>query len=347
MYRKFRDIKRRRSINQLAWRYYLANRNKKTDYAKNIWSRNYLWDYFLQSLPNSEVSKYYVPGDYYAFVIEPLLNRRYLSFAMEKNMYEKVFAGCKAAFPNTILRSMNQIFLDKDYRVVTDIEGHLSRIQEDVIVKPTVETGSGQGVRKYVYNGKTLIADARISFDIEELSGYYNGNFIVQSIVKQNSDIAKFHPCSLNTVRAFSYRSVQTNIVHVPTVVLRMGVNYSYLDTVSIGGIACGINSLGILNKHAFDVYGNSYRRHPTTNMEFDGFCVPAFENVISLIRKLADSIPHQRVAGWDFGIDEEANPVLIEVNVSTGSWLMQIASGRPLFGSLSDEVKDYIDSVY
>jgi hypothetical protein len=214
-------------------------------------------------------------------------------------------------------------------------------------VKPTVETGSGQGVRKYVYDGKALITDSRIPFDIKELSGYYSGDFIVQSIVKQNSNIAKFHPWSLNTLRAFSYRSVRTNIVHVPTVVLRMGVNYSYLDTVSIGGIACGINSSGILNRYAFDVYGNSYDRHPTTNIEFDGFYVPAFEDVISLIRKLADSIPHQRVAGWDFGIDEEANPVLIEVNVSTGSWLMQIASGRPLFGSLSEEVKDYIDSAY
>jgi hypothetical protein len=130
----------------------------------------------------------------------------------------------------------------------------------------------------------------------------------------------------------------------VPTVVLRMGVGYSYLDTVSIGGIACGIKPSGVLKKHAFDLFGTAYEYHPTTNAKFDGFHVPAFDRVICLIKHLADSIPHQRVAGWDLGIDANSNPVLIEVNVSTGSWLMQIASGKPLFGMFSREVQEYIN---
>jgi hypothetical protein len=261
-------------------------------------------------------------------------------------MYQKIFAGCGVKFPKTLFRSINCVFLDENYSMIRDVEKHINQIQEDVIVKPTVETGSGQGIRKYTYDGKNLVKDKKVPFNMSEIVDYYAGNFIIQSVVNQNEELARFHPYSLNTVRAFSYRSVKTNLVHVPTVVLRMGINRSYLDTVSTGGIACRIMPSGLLINYAFDLYGNSYEYHPTTHERFEGSLVPAFDKVISLIKELANCIPHQRVAGWDFGIDAEFNPVLIEVNVSTGSWLMQIISGKPLFGDFSAEVKEYIDSI-
>lgn len=346
LYKKLVHYKQRRRFNAYVMQYYKENRNKKITYMKNIWSKNFLWDFFFQSLQHCEKSKYYVPGDYYAIVLEPTLNKEFTCFGSEKNMYEKVFSNCGVIFPKTILRCMNHIYLDRNYKCIRDTERLLNCIQEEIIVKPTVGAYCGKDIRKYSFVDDTLYHAKTLKFDIDEITQFYKGNFIIQAVVNQHPKIAKFHPYSLNTVRAFSYRSVKTNVVHVPTVTFRMGVNHSYLDTVTIGGIACGLTERGKLMKYALDLWGNYYTHHPTTNVRFENFTIPSFHDVIKVISRLANVIPHQRLAGWDFGIDRDGNPVLIEVNVSSGSWHMQTITGAPLFGRFSQEVKEYMDSL-
>ena len=346
LYKKVKNFRYQRGVNRYVKRYYKENKNKRIVYKKNIWSSNYLWDYFFQSLPDSIKSKYYVPGDYYALEIEPKLNKKFVSFGSEKNMFEKVFSNCKVKFPKTILRCMSNIYLNGDYELIDNIESYCNGIAEDIIVKPSVQTGCGSSIRKYLFLKNSLYYRGSHRFNIEEITRFYKGNFIIQGIVNQNPEIAKFHPCSLNTVRCFSYRSVKTNEVLVTVSTLRMGVNNSYLDTVTIGGIACCIRDNGTLMKYAFDQFGNHFSYHPNTGVKFENFNIPSFHKVIRTIKRLANSIPHSRLAGWDFGIDKDGEPVLIEVNVSTGSWLMQMPCGRPLFGDYSQEVKDYMDSI-
>jgi len=341
-----KDYRQKRIFNALAINYYKKHKHKHFEFTENIWSRNILWDYFLQSLPHSIRSEYFVPGDYYACELEPKLNSKFMEFGEEKNLYEKIFSCSLIRFPYTILRCVDSVFFDGRYALVGDVYDYCKSIREDIIVKPTVHAGSGEGIRKYFYCDGVLIFDGNKQFDLEEITKKCKGNFTIQRIVDQHPEIASFHPDSLNTVRAFSYRSFVTETVHVPTVVLRMGVNHSYLDTVSYGAIACGITGSGKLMRYAFDLYGNCFLSHPTTDMRFEDFTVPAFDKIIRAIKQLANFIPHQRVAGWDFGVDKHNMPVLIEVNVTTGSWLMQIATGRPLFGKHSQEVKNYVDSL-
>jgi hypothetical protein len=346
LYKKARTSRNRKSYNVHVKNYYEKNKPKNFAFIKNIWSNNYLWDHFLQSLPHSIKSKYYVPADYYAFEIESKLNKEFKSFCLEKNMFEKMFSNCGVKLPVTILRCMNGIYLDRNYAIIDDIKGVCEGIREDIIIKPTVQSCCGKGIRKYLFVKNTLYYGKTREFDIEEIAKYYKGNFIIQGIVNQNSETAKFHPYSLNTIRAFSYRSVRTNETHVTIAMFRMGINGSYLDNASIDGIACGIRQNGTLMKYAFDQFGNYCACHPNTKVKFENFKVPSFNRVIKDIKRLANIIPHQRLVGWDFGIDKKRNPVLIELNIGTGTWMLQIANGRPLFGDYSQEVKDYMDFV-
>ena len=68
--------------------------------------------------------------------------------------------------------------------------------------------------------------------------------------------------------------------------------------------------------------------------------------NLWESIVKLSNIVPYQRLIGWDFSIDETGTPVFIELNIGQGSWMYQIATGKPLFGKYSLEVKEYLDSL-
>lgn len=347
LYRTLRFASQRERYNRFVKAYYKRHKAKDFVYEKNIWCRNYFWDFFLQSLPHGVKSKYYVPADYYAFEIEAKMNREFKCFCLEKNVFERLFSNCGIAMPETVLRCMNNIYLDAHYNLVDDLERVCNSIREDIIVKPSVEACCGAGIRKYSFTDSTLHLSGEESeeFDIEKINRYYKGDFLIQKIVKQNAEIAKFHPYSLNTIRVFSYRSVRTNEVHITAAMLRMGINGSYLDNASIDGIACGIEENGTLMKYAFDQFGNYYDCHPTTKSKFEDFTIPSFSRVIESVKRLANILPHQRLIGWDFGIDHDGNPVLIELNIGTGTWMLQIANGRPLFGAFSQEVKDYMDA--
>jgi hypothetical protein len=346
-YKKMKYSSGRKPYNAFVSKYYKKHKRDNFVFMKNIWSKNYLWDYFLQSLPHCAKSEYYVPADYYAFEIEPKLNREFTCFCSEKNMFDRIFTNSGVKLPKTILRCMNGVYLDRNYMPVDDIKSFCKHIREDIIVKPTVNTCGGKGIRKYSFEDETLYLynERNQEFSVEEVTAYYNSNFIIQGLVNQAPEVAQFHPYSLNTVRAFSYRSVKTNKTHITTAMFRMGVDGSYLDNVSMNGIACGIRKNGYLMRYAFDQFGNYYICHPNTRIKFENCSIPAFEKVAGAIKSLADVIPHQRLIGWDFGIDKNKRPVLIEVNVGTGAWMQQVACGTPLFGNYSQEVKDYMDA--
>jgi hypothetical protein len=346
VFRYYLNMKRRRAMNAFVRKYYREHKQEKRHFVRNIWSRNILWDFFLQGLPHSVQSEYFVPYDYYSIDLEPRLNGTLIAFALEKNMYDKTFANCGIRCPETVLRCMNYIYLDKHYRLIEDVVKHCRNMRMDVVIKPSVETGCGFGVGMYSLINGSLIDSHGTENSITSLTRKYMGNFILQRVVRQAEEISRLHPRSLNTIRAISYRSVLTNKVHVISSMLRMGVRGACLDNVSQGGIACGIDADGRLMQYGFDQFGNSFECHPDTKIIFKNLAVPSFDHVVRNIVRAADSLPHQRLLGWDFCVDEKYRAVLVEVNVGVGIWMSQVACGRPLFGKYSKEVKNYLDAI-
>jgi len=159
----------------------------------------------------------------------------------------------------------------------------------------------------------------------------------------QHPDISVIHPHSLNTIRIFTYRSVKDEQVRVMLAMLRMGVSGNFVDNASIDGIASGIDlESGSLLKYAFNKYGEFWSHHPDTGISFEGYRIPHFEDIKVKVTKLADVLAHNRLIGWDIGINDKGAIVLIEPNIGTGIWMLQLANGKPLFGDLSDEVRNY-----
>lgn len=335
-----------RKTNHFVKKYYKQNKQVTIEFQHNIWNKNFYWDFFYHSLPHVEKSEYFVPFDYYSSIIEPALNdRRYSAFVSMKNMYDRIFGNLEVRLPKTLLRCMNYIYMDADYKPVPDAKEVIRSIKQDIIVKAASDSYGGYSIRKYIFKEDKLVDIKTLTvIEIDSLCKAYKGSFIIQEVVKQHPELARFHPYSLNTIRVMTYRSVKNNEVFIPMAMLRMGVDQSVVDNASSNGIAVAINENGLLNNLAFNQFGKYFENHPTSNLKFEASMIPNFDRIKSAAIRLSNIVPYQRIVGWDFSIDTNGNPVLIELNIGTGTWMYQIVTGKPLFGIYSNEVKEYLD---
>ncbi len=272
----------------------------------------------------------YIPEDLYWQKVYPALNRPDFRHAYtDKCFYNKLFPNIKQ--PRTILRNSNQCFFDGSGKILCFSEARaLLESEKSFVIKPAVY--SGEGVDIFFYD-----REANQDIDIQGLMKAYGSNYIVQGIATQHEVLASIHPSSLNTIRVISFLFQRE--VHISSSILRMGVAGSRLDNVSAGGLACPIHADGRLAKEAINSKSQWTTSHPAGTV-FEQIRIPSYEQVIAVIHKAHKDIPHFRILGWDFSIDQEGDPVLIEYNGAPG--LNQVSCG-PLFGDLTESVLDAI----
>ena len=72
----------------------------------------------------------------------------------------------------------------------------------------------------------------------------------------------------------------------------------------------------------------------------FDECKVALLPRVIETAERMHRSIPQLGVVNWDFTLDEDGTPLLIEANVLGGGiWVFEMAHGKSAFGSLTPEI--------
>jgi len=344
---------RARKFNNFVKQFYKENKHKKIIFSKNIWNKNFYWDHYYQSFPHCVKSSNYVPYDYYNYKILPSLNDlRTKSYVQDKNMFDKIFANSGVKLPKTIFRCMNYIFMDEHYNNIDDINDYIKNINCDIIIKQANISYGGLGVEKYIYsNGSLLNIQDNEKLNILKFKEMFNGDFIVQEVVRQHLTLGEYHPHSLNTLKIISYRSLTNNEVSILLAHLRIGVNESFVDNMVMGGLSVGINinsnNEAKLMENAIGYWGGGpYTEHPNTNTIFKDKKIEKFDLIIDNIKKLSNIVPYQRLIGWDFSINENGEPVLIESNYGSNIEVLQISNGKPLFGDFTGEVKDYLDKL-
>ena len=94
-----------------------------------------------------------VPEDVCHSCIEPILNPfMFAGYYSDKNIFDRLFP--QGYFPRTILRKMQGFFYDRDYNRLSLNESVLDSILqaetcERIILKPSVDAGSGVGVKMF------------------------------------------------------------------------------------------------------------------------------------------------------------------------------------------------------
>ncbi|HLW09107.1 MAG TPA: sugar-transfer associated ATP-grasp domain-containing protein, partial [Fermentimonas sp.] len=133
-------------------------------------------------------------------VYDPLIIRTLNPFQdacvfVNKGLFDIFFNKLKQ--PELFIKRIDGHLFDCNSSLITEAES-LSILSEKemFIIKPSANSHGGAGIK--------LIRTKKSEQEIKGLIDGYKGDFIVQEILDQHQDTAKFNPESLNTIRVIS-----------------------------------------------------------------------------------------------------------------------------------------------
>jgi hypothetical protein len=283
----------------------------------------------------------YIPENLYYSEIEPRLNNKAFSKAYtDKNNYHKIIDN-NILVP-VLLRSINGVLYTQDYQFINDINSMLESndINGIYIIKPSIEGGGGQDVRKieFAYNRININPDLSEVNDIQSLIRYYKRDFIVQEYIEQDSFFKQFNPSSVNTIRIFTYRSLENEEIKILHRILRIGKHGSVVDNMASGGVACGISEDGVLSSFGVDKYG--YKVYESNTIVFSNIgVVPYINSICNLAKDVAVQFNYSRLLSMDFAVNNKGKVFMVEVNDNYNEINFCQMNNGPLFGNYSSEV--------
>ena len=197
---------------------------------------------------------------------------------------------------------------------------------KSLIVKP-VTGQSGLGiVLAYKKDDKILIQIGKHEIALEKFK--LREKSILQEYISQEETLSQFSEYSVNTIRILTLYT-RGNEPIVLSALMRFGVGKSYIDNWSAGGVAVGVDVIkGQLKKIGYDKKGNTYRKHPITNIEYNGFKIVNWDKVLKLAEKVQGSFPYFKMLGLDVALGFDGKPVLIEINPSPDLILQEQTAG-------------------
>lgn len=243
--------------------------------------------------------------------------------------------GVDVCTPQTIFSCVNGLLRNHENNFISRKQALSLLAERAVFVKPTIGSHSGIGCMIIEGGGDK---DKRSGKKLDYIFRQLGKNYIVQECITCHSSIRKIYAQSVNTFRVITY-IWHGSIEHMP-VIMRIGQGGAYLDNAHAGGMFIAISDDGILHKNAFTEFCKSYSAHPDSGVVFEGYRIEHFSRVLEAAKKMHQAIPQVGCINWDFTINEQGIPVLIEGNMRGGSiWLIEMAHGCGAFGKNTPEV--------
>lgn len=236
--------------------------------------------------------------------------------------------------PKLVARKVKGCVLDSDDNLIDNSQliGLIKGEANDMIIKLASGSCGGHSIKHL---------DPNMSDDsIKEVISSYNGDYVIQEVLKQSNITSKFNPTSLNTFRISTL--LLNGEFSVLTAMLRFGKEGSIVDNLAAGGACVGINDDGTLTEYGYNVIGQQLTEW--NGIVFKGNNIPCFQSIVETCKKAHYNIPLVAFVGWDIALDENNIPFLIEANIDMpGIVFEQLANARPLFRERHDEVMQYI----
>ena len=255
-------------------------------------------------------------------------NPDYISILDNKHLFELFFSQYHLRLVKSIAYNTNSLFFKQNnifqINSVEEFTHFLTPLIKEesfagsIFIKKKEASCGGKGVFKISYN--------ELESDKMKLENIFNevikSGFVFQDLVIQHEELNKLNPFCINTIRIDTYTNRQ-KISKILSSFIRLGINKSFVDNVSSGGVFVGINlSDGTLHSEAFSDFthgkGKLLTIHPETNCKFEGFQIPFFQEAKKLAIDAAQHVPQLKVIGWDIAIQPDG-PVLIEGNDTPG----------------------------
>lgn len=311
---------------------------KETEDIKKFWGKYHIkckfpmHEYRWYKAHGVDVSPYIIPDTIWHVYIEPYFN----SFLMEKgfddkNYFERILG--KENTPHVVLRCIDNELLDEDYKNISSekAEKIIGGGYRPLICKPSINTGGGRGI---------CFIDENEKPEIKQLIKQYNGNFVVQGLIKQHEFFSQFNSTSLNTLRIVTV--IFEGRLHYLSGFLRVGANGERLDNVSKGGLFIPVFGDGRLSKSAWAENLETHdleRKEIKLLNEADKLQIPYWDKVLKLLEEKAFILSHFKLINWDVCINYNGDPIIIEYNLMDSSPYFHQLNIGPIFGKITDEV--------
>ncbi|MDR1606203.1 MAG: hypothetical protein LBS41_03725 [Streptococcaceae bacterium] len=274
----------------------------------------------------------FIPEWVYGRYILPYFNeKKVLPAYLDKNYLSALFPTIRQ--PKIVLRKMNGYFLDEGYHYLKRSElVDRFRAGQQYIVK---EALSGKGGGRGVSFSKDV---ANLVGWLETIDYQFEDNYVIQEVLEQSEEFSKFNVSSLNTCRVTSLL-LPNGEVKILNAFVRFGKNGNLVDNMSSGGFGVAVDlATGITGDFAVDVYGIRYQKADLPVNDFSNRSIPILRKVLSMIESSHRELPYIRVIGWDFAVDKNGDPILIEYNGNFPGLIVQ-KTGIPFFGDLTDQI--------
>ena len=289
-----------------------------------------------------------VPEDIGHSIIEDVLcPSAYRGVYSDKNLFPLIVG--KENLPRTFIhRISGGCLLDSDFHPIgKDVLTYLSSVNS-VILKPSINSCSGQGIKKFSRRGDGFFSvDKGVALTKEYLLAY-GDDFCLQEAIEQHPFLSQLCPSAVNTIRICLYRSVTNDESIVTSSVLRVGKAGKYVDNAHSGGFFTGVNKeTGELDKYVIDQYGNKKEEWNGINYTSTSMFIPNWDKVLLFAKNIGDRILHHRLIALDIALDKNGNPVLIEYNLGMFSYWLFMYTNQEVFGEYTDEVIAYCKKQY
>lgn len=267
-------------------------------------------------------------------------NRAYTNVLGDKNMLPILAHAAAVKTPKTLLSRVSGVWRDDNNKSISraEFEEQLANLGE-AFAKPSIDScGGARCAVINMQNGVDKISGKSVKTLIKELGS----DFIIQERIRCHSDIAKLYPNSVNTFRVITYQW-KDEIFHCP-VAMRLGQGGNTVDNTTAGGMVIAVEEDGTLHKTAVTEFNKHYTEHPDTHIAFENYKIPAIFNVLKAAHRLHELLPWIGMCHWDFTLDENGEPLLMEANLTVGGFgLVQRAHGKGVFGENTVEILRWI----
>ena len=285
------------------------------------------------------VFHYWLPKEYfcYKYYIHTKRERRQFVLNWEKNyLAETLNNQDDICILNNKLLTYNY-FKDFYKRIITFADSSKGdfipilketlRVNSKVIIKP-VTSGNGYGI-------KLLDGDSLLGGNIHDILPIDNDSiYIIEELIIQDEQMAKFHPSSINSVRISVFRTRFGEFVFRSF--MRIGTRDSILDNIK-GSIVCNIDiETGMITSAAIDT-GEIITTHPDTKEEIVGFTIPRWSDAIQVVKELMTRMPNSRYLSWDLALTHKGWD-LIEGNPRGQFYGFQMPEGKG--------IRDFIEQI-
>jgi len=298
----------------------------KDIYGKKISTK---WHRLYQSYTGKYDKQYFPEILYSTKLASHLFDFHYARVLKDKNLMYSLFAS-DVYCPTCYGKIIRGVCVNGEGAVISreQLAAELSDIGECVL-KQSTDTSSGKGVVLCNFQGGI---DRKSGQSIEALLRKMGKDITVQERVKQHEALNTLYPHSLNTFRVITY--IANNDIHCAPLALRLGTGGKVVDNIHSGGIGIGVRHDGTLLPTAFTEYGKTFTAHPDTGTVFEGYRIPFTEDIVETAKRLHRKLPHLGMISWDFSLNADGLPTLIELNLTGQAvWFTQMLHGCSMFG--------------